>query len=55
MIFLHRDIIIEHIYNSILNTRANNSFCYRYKMEAWGSGKTTTVKYSEKKKNKKVI
>ncbi|SNV04138.1 Predicted P-loop ATPase [Megamonas hypermegale] len=46
--FLHRDIIIEHIYNSILNTRANNSFVIGIN-GAWGSGKTTTVNIVKKK------
>ena len=46
--FLHRDIIIEYIYNSILNTRANNSFVIGIN-GAWGSGKTTTVNIVKKK------
>lgn len=46
--FLHRDIIIEHIYNSILNTRANNSFVIGIN-GAWGSGKTTTVNIVKEK------
>lgn len=46
--FLHRDMIVEHIYNSILNTRANNSFVIGIN-GAWGSGKTTTVNIVKKK------
>lgn len=46
--FLHRDMIVEHIYNSILNTRANNSFVIGIN-GAWGSGKTTIVNIVKKK------
>ncbi|CBL06607.1 KAP family P-loop domain [Megamonas hypermegale ART12/1] len=48
MIFLHRDIIIEHIYNSILNVKADNSFVIGIN-GAWGSGKTTTVNIVKEK------
>lgn len=46
--FLHRDIIIEHIYNSILNVKADNSFVIGIN-GAWGSGKTTTVNIVKEK------
>lgn len=46
--FLHRDIIIEHIYNSILNVKADNSFVIGIS-GAWGSGKTTTVNIVKEK------
>lgn len=46
--FLHRDIIIEHIYNSILNVKADNSFVIGIN-GTWGSGKTTTVNIVKEK------
>lgn len=46
--FLHRDIIIEHIYNSILNVKADNSFVIGIN-GAWGSRKTTTVNIVKEK------
>lgn len=46
--FLHRDIIIEHIYNSILNVKADNSFVIGIS-GAWGSGKTTTINIVKEK------
>ena len=46
--FLHRDIKIEHIYNSILNVKADNSFVIGIN-GAWGSGKTTTVNIVKEK------